>query len=238
MNPLYRRGFLGQLVNQTTEARFLARADAVVTVSEAAAAEVSGSFPSMVGKLYVAANGYDPDDLPTAGERPDFFEIAYAGSLHERRDPRPFLAALRRVVLATPGFSAALRLRLMGNVPGWVTDAALAAVGQERVSINGLLPHREALTRASRAAVLLGITSRAEAGGAGHTSKLFEYLGLRRPVLMLAPPGPARLLVGDLRAGETADPDDVDGIARAIVRLFDGWRSGSSMWLRRNAWNF
>jgi glycosyltransferase involved in cell wall biosynthesis len=148
------------------------------------------------------------------------------GSLHERRDPRPFLDALRRVTLTALGFSEALRLRLMGNVPVWVTDAALAAVGQERVSIDGLLPHREALTRASRAAVLLGITSRAEAGGAGLTSKLFEYLGLRRPVLMLAPPGPARFLVEDLEAGETADPDDVEGIARAIGRLFGDWRSG------------
>lgn len=227
MNPLYRRGSLGQLANRTTEARFLARADAIVTVSEAAAAEVSDSFPSTVGKLYVAANGFDPDDLPTAAERPEFFEIAYAGTLDERRDPRPFLDALRRLTLSAPGFPEALRLRLMGNVPGWVSNAALATVGQERVSVDGLLPHREALRRAARAAVLLGITTRAEAGGAGLTSKLFEYLGLRRPVLMLAPPGPARSLVEDLEAGQTADPDDVEGIARAIGRLYEEWRSGS-----------
>jgi hypothetical protein len=49
-----------------------------VTVSDAAAAEVSDSFPSTVGKLYVAANGFDPDDLPTATGRSEFFEIAYA----------------------------------------------------------------------------------------------------------------------------------------------------------------
>lgn len=226
MNPLYRRGFLGQLANRTTEARFLARADTVVIVSEAAAAEVSDFFPSTVGKLYVAANGFDPDDLPTPAERSEFFEIAYAGTLDERRDPRPFLDALRRLTSSAPGFPEALRLRLMGSVPSWVSDAAVTRVGRERVSIDGLLPHREALIRASRAAVLLGITSRAEAGGAGLTSKLFEYLGLRRPVLMLAPPGPARSLVKDLEAGRTADPDDVEGIARAIGWLYDEWRSG------------
>lgn len=227
MNPLYRRGSLGQLANQTTEARFMARADAIVTVSEAAAAEVSDTFPSTVGKLHVAANGFDPNDLPTAAKHPEFFEIAYAGTLDERRDPRPFLEALRRLTLSAPGFTEAMRLRLMGNVSGWVSDAAVATAGQDHVSIDGLLPHREALARAARSAILLGITTRAEAGGVGLTSKLFEYLGLRRPVLMLAPPGPARSLVEDLGAGQTADPDDVEGIARAVGKLYEEWRSGS-----------
>jgi hypothetical protein len=115
----------------------------------------------------------------------------------------------------------------MGNVSSWISDEAVATVGKGRVSIDGLLPHREALARAARSSVLLGITTRAEAGGAGLTSKLFEYLGLRRPVLMLAPPGPARSLVEDLEAGQTADPDDVEGIARAVGKLYEEWRSGA-----------
>jgi glycosyltransferase involved in cell wall biosynthesis len=227
MNPLYRRGSVGQWINRATETRFLARADAIVTVSEAAAAEIAQSFPSTVGKLHPAANGFDPDDLPSAASLSASFEIAYAGTLHEARDPRPFFEALRRLSLSKPGFAEAVRLRLMGNVAGWVSDAAVATIGQDHVSIDGLLPHREALRRAAGSAVLLGITTAAEAGGVGLTSKLFEYLGLRRPVLMLAPPGPARALVEDLDAGWTAAPDEADGIERAIAGLFDDWRSGN-----------
>lgn len=227
MNPLYRRGRVGNLLDRTIEARVLARADAIVTVSEAAAVEIRGNFPSSARKLHVAANGFDPDDLPAAAARATTFEIAYAGTLDRRRDPRPFLEALRRLTVASPEFGEVLRVRLMGNVSGWIASAAVGAVGQRCVTIDGLLPHREALERASRSAVLLGITTREEAGGAGLTSKLFEYLGLRRPILMLAPPGPARALVEELGAGQTADPSDVPGITRAVGTLYEQWRSGS-----------
>lgn len=226
-NPLYQRGFIGQVANRAAETRIVARADAIVTVSSAAATEILEGFPSAAGKLFVAANGYDPDDLPAVAPRSALFEIAYAGTLDERRDPRPFLEAIRHLDLATPGFREVLRLRLMGNVAGWVAAAAEAVVGDDRLTVDGLLSHREALRRASQSAVLLAITTRAEAGGAGLTSKVFEYAGLRRPVLMLAPPGPARSLVEELEAGRAADPDDVEGIALAIRHLFEEWRSGT-----------
>ncbi len=115
------------------------------------------------------------------------------------------------------------RLLLLGNVPSELTDAARNTLGPERVSYGGLVSHREALTRASSAAVLLGITTAAEAGGAALTSKLFEYLALRRPILMLAPPGPARTLVASSGAGVAADPDDVTAIMRAIEQLHEEW---------------
>jgi glycosyltransferase involved in cell wall biosynthesis len=226
MNPFYRRGTVLQRLNRATERRLLARADGIITVSEAAAGEIERAFPSTAGKLSVAMNGFDPDDLPFAAARPEFFEIAYMGTLDERRDPRPFIEALRLAVASDPEFSRTLRVSFVGNVAMWAADAATGALGQSRVRVHGILPHREALTRAAGAAVLLGITTRAEAGGAGLTSKLFEYLGLRRPVLMLAPPGPARSLVTDLEAGEAADPDDVEAIRDAVLRLYDGWRSG------------
>ena len=121
----------------------------------------------------------------------------------------------------------AVRLRLMGHVADWVVQGAGTAIGVERVTFDGLLPHREALARAARAAVLLGITTRAEAGGVGFTSKLFEYLGLQRPVLMLAPAGPARDLVHRSGGGLVADPGDVSSIACAMKQLFDEWASST-----------
>jgi glycosyltransferase involved in cell wall biosynthesis len=227
VNPLYRRAAPIQWLNGRLERRCLAAAGAVVVVSDAAAAELRGAFPAIASRLYVAPNGYDPDDLPEPAPRPALFEITYAGSLDERRDPRPFLAALAGLMAASPQAREAARLRLIGRVAGWVVEAAAASIGPERVTFDGLLPHRETLARASRAAVLLGITTSAEAGGAGYTSKLFEYLGLQRPILMLAPAGPARDLVTRSGGGLVADPEDVPAISAALGQLFDEWSAGS-----------
>jgi glycosyltransferase involved in cell wall biosynthesis len=227
MNPLYRRGFPAQPVNRWLEGRCIARADAVVTVSDAASDELLAAFPAVTGKVHVAPNGFDPDDLPPPAGRSDTFEIAYAGTLDERRHPAALLAAIRRLSADRPGFAAAVRLRLMGNVLPSIADAAILTVGADRVRIDGLVPHREALVRASRAAVLVAITPEAESGGAGLTSKLFEYLGLRRPILVLAPPSPAVTLVNELAAGRTARPDSADEVVRALSLLHDDWLAGA-----------
>jgi glycosyltransferase involved in cell wall biosynthesis len=225
-NPLYRRSAAVNGVNRWLEARILHAARRTVVISGAAASELSSAYPFAAPRIRVAGNGFDPDDLPPPAGDPECFTIAYVGSLDERRDPRPFLAAIEIVGARIPSFSDDLRLHLIGNVASWVSSAAAAAIGADRVSTDGLLPHREALIRASRAAVLLGITTTAEAGGAGTTSKLFDYLGLKRPILMLAPAGPAAELVGGLEAGAVARPDRPEAIAEAIEALYAGWRVG------------
>jgi glycosyltransferase involved in cell wall biosynthesis len=226
-NPLYRRARPIQWFNRRLERRFLSRAQAIVVVSEAAAEEMRAAFPDAAARIHVARNGFDPDDLPPRAARPAVFEIAYAGSLEARRDPRPFFAALAALIAQRPEIGESIHLHLMGWVVDWAIEAARAAIGRDRVQFDGLLSHREALERASRAAVLLGITTRMEAGGAGLTSKLFEYVGLGRPVLMLAPEGPARQLVRESGCGLGADPDDVEAIADAVGVLFDEWRLGT-----------
>ncbi len=226
-NKLYSRSAPGQWFNRRLERRFLTAASAVVVVSDAAARELFSAFPVVEGKLHIARNGYDPDDLPPPAPRATEFEIAYAGSLEARRDPRPFFAALARFADLRPEAGATLRLHLMGWVVDWALDAARAAIGEDRVVFDGLLSHREALARASRAALLLGITTRMEAGGAGLTSKLFEYLGLQRPILMLAPAGPASQLIAQSGCGLAVEPDDVEAIVGALSQLFDEWQSGT-----------
>ena len=226
MNPLYRRAAPRRQVERRIESWMLRRAAAAITVSEAAAAEMVATFPGIADRMHVAMNGFDPDDMPLPQPIPSEFEIAYAGTLDERRDPRIFIGALERQMGVDAAFAARLRLRLMGNIVGWVSDLARSRLGKERVLVDGQLPHRLALERAAEAAVLLGITTRAESGGTGFTSKLFEYLGLRRPVLMLAPPGPARELVEQLQAGAVADPDDLGAIVNGIRTLYEDWRSG------------
>jgi hypothetical protein len=58
------------------------------------------------------------------------------------------------------------------------------------------------------------------------TSKLLEYLGLRRPILMIAPEGPGARLVRELGAGLVAGPEDSAAIRAAIVRLHREWLTG------------
>jgi glycosyltransferase involved in cell wall biosynthesis len=228
MNPLYRRGRVPQWINERLEQRIVGRADAIDVVSEAAAHEMVTHFRIANGRVVVARNGFDPDDLPLPAGRSDTFEFAYTGTVNRLRDPRPFFRAVMSVADRRPDLLEHFRLRLIGNVGDWAAEDALQLFGPDRVFLDGMLPHREALLRASRAAVLLLITTFAEAGGAALTSKVFEYLGLRRPILALAPPGPARDIIDSLAAGYSSNPENVQEIAVAVERLYDDWIAGRS----------
>jgi glycosyltransferase involved in cell wall biosynthesis len=199
----------------------------VTVVSELAREEMARAFHVPVGKLAVAINGYDPVDLPARAQRPSDFVIAYLGSIDGRRDPRPFLRALVEAGRSEPQLAAAVRLRIVGEVPEWVGAVAREQLGADRVEMRPPIPHREALAIGGAAAVLLCISSRAEAGGAAMTSKLIEYLGLERPVLNLAPEGPGVALVRSLDAGEVSDPEDIPGATQAILRLYRDWKNGT-----------
>lgn len=225
-NPLHRRNPLLHELNTRIERRFMSHAGAVVVVSDAAADEIAIRFPGVADRTFVAMNGYDPDDIPPQAPRPTEFEIVHAGTLDERRDPRAVFEALRRLAADDAGFAASVRLRLLGTVPPWAVALAREALGIGRVTYDGLVSHHEALVRASRAAVLLGLTTTAEAGTAGLTSKLFEYLALRRPILMLAPDGPARGLIAASDAGLVVGPDDIPGIMDALRLLHAEWEAG------------
>jgi glycosyltransferase involved in cell wall biosynthesis len=214
-------------LDRLLDSRFLKSADAVTVVSRAAAIDLQNEHGVAPAHLFVAMNGFDVDDLPTSPGRSKEFVICYAGSLDERRDIRPLLAALQLAGRQSSDLARDLRLTLMGRIPTWAAEAAVRELGSDRVVIKGLRPHRDALEEAAAAAVLLVLSSTAEAGGATMTSKLLECLGLRRPVLMLAPSGPGVDLVSELRAGETAPPDDVPDIAEAVLRLYHDWQSGS-----------
>ena len=98
------------------------------------------------------------------------------------------------------------RLRLIGNVGDWAAEDALQLFGPDRVFLDGMLPHREALLRASRAAVLLLITTFAEAGGAALTARSSSPC---RPPWPDPGPGatrPSSSIIDSLAAGYSAIP--------------------------------
>jgi hypothetical protein len=57
--------------------------------------------------------------------------------------------------------------------------------------------------------------------------KVFEYLGAKRPILAIAPPGNAADIVDLTKTGVIAPPQNIGVIAQAIFKLFQDWKSGT-----------
>jgi glycosyltransferase involved in cell wall biosynthesis len=210
-------------LGQRGVARVVARrADAIACVSEAIAAETEALGPR--GRVVTIANGSDFDDFAglryTRGER---FRITHTGSFFGKRDPRPFLTALKRsglddvVVRFVGDFRAADR--------EWLEGEGLGA----QVELIPYVPRRRSLELQRDSEALLLLIP--EAGGRGRgvlSGKVFEYLAAERPILGAVPPdGAAAALLRDLGAGPVVAPEDVDGLAAALAELHGRWRASS-----------
>jgi glycosyltransferase involved in cell wall biosynthesis len=210
-------------LGQRGVARVVARrADAIACVSEAIAAETAALHPR--GRVVTIANGSDFDDFAgleyTRGDR---FRITHTGSFFGKRDPRPFLRALKQSGLDD------VVARFVGDFrPAdreWLEAEGLAG----QVEIVPYVPRQRSLELQRDSEALLLLIPEASGRGKGVLSgKVFEYLAAERPVLGAVPTdGAAAALLHDLGAGPIVAPEDVDGLAAALTDLHAQWRAST-----------
>jgi glycosyltransferase involved in cell wall biosynthesis len=198
------------------------RADAVVAVSEAIAAEVLERSPR--GPVVTIANGSDFDDFSGLEHKPsERFRITHAGSFFGKRDPRPFLTALARSGLGD------VTARFLGDFRSADREWAASLDLGERLELIPYAPRRRSLELQRDSEALLLLIP--DAGGRGKgvlSGKVFEYLAAERPILAVVPPdGAAAELIRESGAGVVVAPDDVDGMVAALRALHERWRAGA-----------
>lgn len=198
------------------------QADAIACVSEAIADEIRERSPR--GPVMTIANGSDFDDF--AGlERSasDRFRLTHAGSFFGKRDPRPFLTALKQSGLED------VVVRFLGDFRSADREWAETLELGDRLELVPYAARRRSLELQRDSEALLLLIP--DAGGRGRgvlSGKVFEYLAAERPILAVVPPdGAAAELIRDAGAGVVVAPDDVEGMAAALRDLHTRWRDGT-----------
>ena len=207
------------------ERSVLAEASAVTTVSPSWAKLFADKAPN---RYVVVENGFDPHDFESvqpalAGD----FVLAHVGKLYASRNPTVLWRALAR--LRDEGRIPDLRVHLTGAVDPAVRQSieqhGLASI----VTVDGFVPHEEALRRMARSTLLLLVIEQFAQANGMITSKLYEYLASGRPVLGVGPSGgDADALLRQHDAGEVVDWGDVDRTMDVVTAHYEAWQQGAS----------
>jgi glycosyltransferase involved in cell wall biosynthesis len=208
---------------QRVVARLVAsQADAIVTAWDGIADEIRAFEPK--AGIAVIPNGADYDDFEGLAytPSPERFRITHTGSFFGKRDPRPFLTALKESGLES------IVARFVGELTTRDREWAETQGLGDRLE---LLPfgsrHRSLAYQRDSEALLLLLPQAGERGTPVLPGKIFEYLAAERPILATVPPeGPAANLIRESGAGVVVPPDDVAGIREALVGLEARWRAG------------
>lgn len=217
---------LHRKLHESMERWVMERAQAVTTINDYIAQSLAERHPAAASRLQVVPQGYDAADFEDAAEMgasDDRFRLVYTGVFYHAQRPDTFLQGLGRLLHRRPE----LRDRIAASFVGLLPTDAVAEV--ERLELRdvvrheGYVEHDAVVSHLRRADVLWMTVGRQPGEEQISTGKLFEYMGSRKPVLGLVPPGAAADTLRAYGAGLVVDPDDVGAAAEAIEQLFDAW---------------
>ncbi len=169
--------------NRLAEKALIDQAKAIVTVSEPWAAAYRARDRKPTAVVY---NGYDAEfccegPFDGAAGRPGL-EIVYTGGIYPGyRDPSPLFAAMK--LLDDRGL--ACRMIFHGVRPTAVAPLAEAQGVAHLVEVREILAHEEALRRQRESDILVLLQWNDPKEQGNVPGKFFEYLGARRPILVL-----------------------------------------------------
>jgi glycosyltransferase involved in cell wall biosynthesis len=202
-------------------------ADTIVVTTRWQQDELSRSVPSC--NVVRIPNGYDEEDFTSEPQRPPGgpLLITHCGMLTLGRRSRVFLEGFSRFLTAVPEANGRIRVEFIGARESANEDLeGFDGIGK-CVVFEDNMPHTECIERERRSHVLLLIKHDDPRYNGLVPGKLYEYIGARRPVLALAPPGEAADLVRNLRRGEVAGPGDAGEVATALRRIYSAYRDGT-----------
>ena len=175
--PSWRRALDIQL-----ERRTLRPAAALVTVSPTVTAELRRRYP---GKpVQTVLNGLSQEDLAPPPHRApsDTLSIVYTGTIYVgRRDPSPLFAAIERL--------GSRRERVLVQFYGPNASEVIPLASRfgvaQCVAVNSPVPYRQSLSIQGGADALLLLQRNDPTDEGNIPAKVFEYLGARRPIILL-----------------------------------------------------
>jgi glycosyltransferase involved in cell wall biosynthesis len=202
-------------------------ASRVVFATAGLRARYASRYPAEADRFVVIPNGYDRAELRSASARPrtpgpGVFTIVYAGSVYGDRELAIFLDGVERLLEARPE----LRDRLRVEFFGWLSESNRELAARRLPALDpvvrhlGMLSREDALARVATADAGLLLLAEGPDRDLFVGAKAYEYIGLDRQVLAIAPPGELRERLAELGWGVGADPTP-EGVARGIERLLD-----------------
>lgn len=225
-------------IHRKLEAKVLQRADKIITITPFYVKKFEALSQR---KVVLLTNGYDEDDFKTLTiEQTQKFVIRHVGIINERCDPRPFLSAVRQLMVSYEDFKKSVRLDFVGEVHARVkafvaTFPELAAVTTFTASV----PHEHLIKLYGKSSLLLLILTGYKDAEGYLPGKLFEYLATGLPVIGTGPEnGDAAAVLNASGAGTMIEAGDEEKIKIKIMEYFSTWRQGETKLVSRDVMKY
>lgn len=212
---------------QALEQTVLEAADAVISVTPHIVEQLRARAPKNLSPqdFHYIPNGFDPAHFPE-NERPapsETFTIVHAGGLYHLRPITPLLNILEAWCAAHPQRREQIRVVLAGSATDEVKEEIAQSPLADRIELLGFVEHSRVRNLMMGASLNLLMIEQVQTAAWLFTGKVFEYIGARRPILMLGPdPSPLADLLRETGLGVVSSYSSPEETAKFLETLYQG----------------
>lgn len=212
MNPIAAK------VNRMLEQSVLKQANHLTLVN-------NGFFPehNLKHKATKIPNGFDRDDFPDtpSTSRNEKFTICYTGSLKMNQFPNNLLDALKALSRDHPEIARSIIFKFYGNIDARFQEEIKQASIVCDTAFPGLVPHKKAIKEMAQADMQLLVIGKSPRSKLVLSTKIFEYMMTRKPILGIGPlDGAAAKVVKKTKTGHFYAHSDSLGVKQCIVNAY------------------
>lgn len=233
-------------IGRFLERSFASKADIIITTSKQKAEYLKLLLSGLdSSRIFCITNGFDYDDYPPMDSRErknGKWVITYTGRLYRSLSAVPFISGLGLAIQDNPALRSKIKVRFVGDIFKEEKEKIDSLIERhdfhELIEFVGYVSYRDALRYQLNSDMLLLIMGDAENADGVIPTKIFEYLGSRKPILAIVPRGAAEDIINNTGSGISVLPNDTKGIKEAILRIYKDSLNGGSGFLSDNVDRF
>ena len=213
--------FVASAIDRGYEKKVLKYADKLIIVSKSMQNLLVDKVSTNIReKFIIITNGYDEEDIKNVISTIPKNEIVitHTGTLTHIHNIDGLVAALK----TTLSKGIKLKLKLIGHLNKNIKEKIHQNEIEHIVEYSDYIDHTKALKHLGKSTLLLLLIPEIANNKGILTGKLFEYLGIKKPVLCIGPVDcDAAEIINNCNAGKTYAYNDITGISGFITQFAD-----------------
>ncbi|HRP01712.1 MAG TPA: glycosyltransferase family 4 protein [Candidatus Kapabacteria bacterium] len=223
-----KRWFLPKLIDKAMEHSVFKEADYVEVAWEGISKDALSKYPDLNESKFIhIPNGFDSNDFTIATyPKSSKFILTYTGSMYGRRNPEALFKAFNLLINNGEININDFQINFIGRFGNEIYQMIDNSGFKESINIIHYLPHSESIKELQKADVLLLIVDESKESEEIVPGKVYEYMGIKKPILAIAPLNSAiHKLLTETNTGLLAHQSDIGAIATNIKEYFEKWKN-------------
>ncbi len=170
-------------------------------------------------------NGFDSADFaPIDSPINNKFTLTYTGSMYGRRNPAALFEAIDKLIHQGKITENDFKIKFIGRFGDEVLNMISSSTFNNSLEVIKYMSHGDSIIELQKSDLLLLVVDESKESKEIVPGKVYEYMGIRKPILVIAPEdGAIAKLIIETKSGLIAHQTDIEKIASNLLAFYQKW---------------